>query len=148
MLTAVAIAASIVATGREGAADREDFVGSATCGSCHEREYAIWAASPHARAYDSLGDQRGRATCRACHATGDAPTGPAYARGVGCESCHGPGAAYAPEDIMRNAHLARALGLVDLSTPEARHAVCSGCHVAKTRLQPFEPEAAWRRIAH
>jgi hypothetical protein len=149
-LTAAGLAVLLIAAGgRELGADRADFVGSAACGSCHEREFAIWARTPHARAYESLGEEhRADASCRACHTTGDAPAGPAYFRGVGCEACHGAGAAYAPADIMRNAHLARALGLFDLSTPDARRAVCQGCHVASTRIAPFEAELAWERIAH
>ena len=136
------------AGGQELRADREGFIGSAACGGCHEREYAVWLTTPHARAYESLADSSRQASCRACHTTGDAPAGPAYFRGVGCESCHGAGAAYAPADIMQSRQLARALGLVDLSTPAARGAVCDSCHVASTRMSPFAAETAWKRIAH
>ncbi len=80
--------------------------------------------------------------------TGDAPAGEAYDSGVGCESCHGAGAGYSPDDVMRDPPLARALGLRDLSTPAARAQVCIGCHRAATRLAPFDPERAWETIRH
>ena len=80
--------------------------------------------------------------------TGDAPAGDGYFAGVGCESCHGAGAGYAPDDIMRDRPLARLLGLRDLSTPAARAALCASCHRASTRLAPFDPVAAWKAIRH
>ncbi|MDQ3369284.1 MAG: cytochrome c family protein, partial [Myxococcota bacterium] len=79
--------------------------------------------------------------CLACHATGEAPAGPAIAVEVGCEACHGAGAAYAEDDLMRDAPVAKALGLVDMSTPKARAAVCAGCHSRSTKLTPFDPAA-------
>ena len=128
-------------------ASRADYVGAEACGRCHPAAYAAWQASAHARAVESLGPSpEGR--CLACHTTGEAPAGQAFFAGVTCESCHGPGAGYAAEDIMRNPHLARAVGLRDLSTPARRAALCSTCHRAATRLAPFEPESAYRRIEH
>jgi hypothetical protein len=132
---------------RAAHASRADYVGAEACGRCHPAAYAAWQASAHARAVESLGPSpEGR--CLACHTTGEAPAGQAFFAGVTCESCHGPGAGYAAEDIMRNPHLARAVGLRDLSTPARRAALCSTCHRAATRLAPFEPESAYRRIEH
>jgi hypothetical protein len=54
---------------------------------------------------------------------------------VGCEACHGAGAAYAEDDVMRNLDLARALGLVDTS---ARARLCATCHTGSTRLVPAD----------
>lgn len=119
-------------------AARRDFVGSATCGTCHPQILAAWKATPHARAATTLGPKPA-ARCLACHGTGDAPAGRAYFAEVGCEACHGAGASYAADDLMRDRPLAFALGLVDLSVPATRAAVCARCHGARsTRLRPVD----------
>jgi hypothetical protein len=133
---------------RPAAAGRADYVGPEACGRCHPEAYAVWQASAHARAAEVLGQTAPAGRCLACHTTGEAPAGRPYFGSVTCEACHGPGAGYAPEDVMSNPHLSRALGLRDLSTPERRAALCASCHRAATRLAPFEPETAYRRIEH
>jgi hypothetical protein len=84
----------------------------------------------------------------ACHSTGEAPAGRPFYSGVQCEGCHGPGAGYAADDVMRDPTLSRNLGLRDLSTPEARKALCMSCHRASTRLAPFDSEKAYELIEH
>ena len=42
---------------------------------------------------------------------------------------------------MRSPQVARALGLVDVSTPKARAAVCAPCHARGTKDAPFDPAA-------
>lgn len=117
---------------------RGDYVGSATCGTCHPRELAAWQATAHARATASL-PAKPRARCLACHGTGDAPAGRAYFAEVGCEACHGPGGHYAEDDLMRDRPLAIALGLRDTRDPAVRASVCRRCHVgAGTRLTPLD----------
>jgi hypothetical protein len=119
-------------------AARRDFVGSTTCGTCHPRILAAWQATAHARATAALG-KKPPARCLACHGTGDAPAGRAYFAEVGCEACHGAGAHYATDDLMRDRPLALALGLVDLSVPATRAAVCARCHASvSTRLRPLD----------
>jgi hypothetical protein len=127
---------------------RADYVGAQACKDCHADAFAAWEQSAHAttRAMDGAG--RGRSACLACHTTGEAPAGPSWFAGVQCEACHGPGAGYASDDVMRNPTLARLLGLRDLSTPAARAALCAECHARATRLAPFDAEAAYRRIQH
>ncbi len=116
---------------------------------CHEEIARSWRATAHARPRAKLSrEESASAACRGCHATGDAPAGRSDLAGVQCEACHGAGADYALDDVMRDPALARALGLRDLSTPERRAALCMRCHARGTRLAPFDPEAAWRRIAH
>ncbi len=125
-------------------ASRRDWTGSAACGGCHPAELAAWQATPHARTRDRLFTSPGTrpaARCLACHATGEAPAGPAIAVEVGCEACHGAGAAYATDDLMRDRPVALALGLADVSTPAARAAVCAPCHRRSTRGTPFDPTA-------
>lgn len=128
-------------------ADRTDFVGAKACAKCHPTQYASWSRTAHARATATLG-KRTQRRCLGCHSTGDAPAGRAYFPGVQCEACHGPGAGYHPDDVMRNRSLSRMLGLRDLSTPQKRAAVCNACHLAQTRLKPFDAAAAYQKIKH
>jgi hypothetical protein len=137
---------ALVAAGAAGA-DRSDYVGPAVCGQCHPQAHAAWQRSAHARADQVLGPSP-PARCLACHTTGEAPAGRPFFAGVTCEACHGPGAGYAADDIMRDPTLARAMGLRDLSTPGQRAALCAECHGSGTRLAPFDPESAYRRIEH
>ncbi len=136
-LALLAITAAPVPTAN---AARDDYVGPSTCGGCHPRAYADWQLSAHARAGQSLGP-RPAAQCLFCHTTGDAPAGRAFFAAVTCEACHGPGAGYAADDIMRDPPLSRALGLRDLSTPETRATLCRTCHRAQTRILPFDSSA-------
>ena len=115
------------------AASRRDWTGSAACGKCHPQELAAWQATPHAQTRGRFPDARPAGKCLGCHGTGEAPAGPAIAVEVGCEACHGAGAAYSPDDIMRDRPVALAVGLTDLSTPKARAAVCAPCHRSSTR---------------
>ena len=147
-LACLAIAVAAVAWRvRPAPAAGRDWIGSAACGACHPGELAAWQVTPHATTrarFASRGGPRatdGEARCLACHATGEAPAGPVVAVEVGCEACHGAGAAYAEDDLMRDRPVARALGLTDVSTPQARAAVCAGCHRSATRGTPFDPTA-------
>ncbi len=133
------LAVLAVATGAAVAA-RRDWIGSAACGTCHPAELASWQATRHALTRDRF-PGRPEPRCLACHATGEAPAGPAIAVEVGCEACHGAGAAYAESDIMRDGPVARALGLADLSTPKARTALCMECHARPIRGTPLDPTA-------
>jgi len=148
-------------------ASRKDWTGSAACGACHPAELASWQATPHARTRERFaarpdpsridrfrsaakqgsespcgeGPPCGEARCLGCHATGEAPAGPAIAVEVGCEACHGAGAAYATDDLMRDRPVALALGLADVAAPRARAAMCASCHRASTRSAAFDPAA-------
>ncbi len=122
-------------------AGKRDWTGSARCGTCHPAQLAAWQTTRHAATRDRFsGRPEGR--CLGCHGTGDAPAGSAIAVEVGCEACHGAGTAYAEDDVMRNPKLARALGLVDVSTRAARVAMCARCHARSTRSAPFDPTAS------
>jgi hypothetical protein len=134
---AAAIVVAVVAAALPALAGRADWTGSARCGSCHPTQLAAWQATRHATTASRL-PAKPAGSCLGCHATGEAPAGPAIALEVGCEACHGAGAAYAEDDIMRNPDLARALGLADVTTPAARAAICAGCHTAATRLGPAD----------
>src|SRR5262249_48868269 len=98
-----AICFAVVLGGVAGVAgaSRKDWTGSAACGACHPAELASWQATPHAQTRNRF-TARPEARCLGCHATGEAPAGPAIAVEVGCEACHGAGAAYATDDLMRD----------------------------------------------
>ncbi len=121
-------------------AAQRDWTGSAACGSCHPAELAAWQATPHATTRARF-PTRPQARCLACHGTGEAPAGPTIAVEVGCEACHGAGSAYAPDDVMRDSALSRALGLADLSTPQLRAQLCASCHKRSTTGRDVDPTA-------
>jgi hypothetical protein len=77
----------------------EPFVGSKTCGRCHEHEWNHWSSTPHAIAFGELKrcSQELNPECLQCHTTGYGAEGGFVSEqdtpglvGVGCETCHGP----------------------------------------------------------
>lgn len=81
------------------------YVGSQACSACHQQAYAWWRNHAHGVAYLTL-QQRNKEynlDCVSCHVTGyEQPGGSTVTHNldgalvnVGCESCHGPGAAHA-----------------------------------------------------
>jgi peroxiredoxin len=114
-----------------------NIVGSEACKSCHEPEYATWAASPHARSVESLRKERkeANADCLLCHVTGfgrpggfpeEAPVEgqPDLAR-VGCESCHGPGEEHIKENAKRFGDI---VSLGDKCDSCVILQICGTCH--------------------
>ncbi len=130
------------------AASVSDFVGAEVCGSCHADIYKKWRKTAHAQATDTLGKKAKLASCLGCHSTGEAPAGKVAFEGVQCESCHGPGAGYSPDDVMRNPTLVRALGLRDLAGDKQVAALCMSCHRSSTRIEPFDVAEGWQQIEH
>jgi peroxiredoxin len=113
------------------------YVGSDACRSCHEKEFATWAASPHAKAIASL-ETKGEAdnaTCQACHVTalgkpGGFPKGAPHAEHtdlarVGCESCHGPGGNHVGEKAPR---IGTIVSLGDKCDSCVILQICGSCH--------------------
>src|SRR5512138_2573830 len=116
-LPALALAAVLAAPPMSHAGDK---VGPETCKACHPAAYEAWLASPHARAREALPERsRSEPRCLSCHAPGADDGLP----GVSCEACHGPGRVYAAPYVMRDAELARAVGLVDPGQKS-----CASCH--------------------
>jgi cytochrome c5 len=118
-----------------------DTVGPETCKACHPAAYEAWKASPHARARESLSErQRSEPRCLSCHA----PQIEDGLAGVTCEACHGAGRLYAARYVMKDAELARAVGLVD---PTER--TCVVCHTDSTpSLERFEHARKLPLIRH
>jgi Cytochrome c554 and c-prime len=134
------MSAAVLAPAQAGV---RDWVGSAVCARCHPQQWEAWRATAHARPFEL--QRRAQARCLACHSTGESPAGPVIEGDVGCEACHGAGAAYAADDIMRNRRLALDLGLADLSASSSpsgaltgRAAVCATCH-SEVTLRPLDP---------
>jgi len=108
--------------------------GSEKCGSCHESQLRNHLSSRHARAYTTLveHDQEYNEQCLPCHVTlptyepdGVKALGPLAGidrllRGVGCESCHGPGAGHAadPDDTGKRPRLPNEAACRRCHTPE------------------------------
>jgi hypothetical protein len=137
------------------AAQEHDWIGVDKCGRCHRKELygdqvAAWRKDVHARALETLRDERSLAIakekglalppheapeCLACHVTayGVGPARIAYpldpGDGVQCESCHGPGADYRKKKIMSDRDEAVAHGLWKADEDPA---VCTACHNAKS----------------
>lgn len=75
--------------------------GAQSCAKCHEKEYASWKKTPHARALQTLIDkgQQFNPECLKCHVTGYRQANGFYTvkhgpslklAGVQCEICHAP----------------------------------------------------------
>jgi hypothetical protein len=81
---------------RTAPAFRENYLTAQGCKECHEKQYANWAGSKHAHAFEGIvatGTAR-KPECLSCHVTGYGPgfIDPAEATtfgGVQCEACHG-----------------------------------------------------------
>jgi hypothetical protein len=119
----------------------QGMVGPETCRACHPAAHAAWREGPHARAYDILPERsRKDARCLGCHS----PQSAQGLSGVTCEACHGPGAVYSARHVMRDAELARAVGLVD---PDEK--TCLACHTESTpSLERFDYAKKRKLIAH
>jgi len=114
MMVVVALAACSVALAAP------TYIGADKCKMCHKEQFTSWEGLAHAKAFDRLkDDEKGKAECLKCHATGGAAEMP----GVQCEACHGPGSEYKSIKVMKDQQAAVAAGLV-LPT----EATCKGCH--------------------
>jgi hypothetical protein len=136
----VALAAAVLAV-HPAPGRASDRVGAETCKACHQPAYDAWAAGPHARSLEALPERsRKDRRCLSCHAP-DLGEGVAA---VSCEACHGPGRLYVAPYVMRDAELARALGLSD---PTERS--CAVCHgESAPSLVKFDPRRKMALIDH
>ncbi len=148
---------------------KHEFVGVKKCSLCHKGEskgdqYKIWLASPHAKAYETLGtaeakkvakkfgidDPQKSGKCLKCHSTAYYFTesivtdGIPVEEGVSCESCHGPGKDYMKKSIMENKHDAIANGLLI-----ADEKVCVKCHNQESpAYRDFKYAESFEKIKH
>ncbi|MGE0145208.1 MAG: multiheme c-type cytochrome [Planctomycetota bacterium] len=127
------------------------YVGSARCATCHAAAAKAWEGSEHAHAWETLenAETSGRypwpvthyPDCITCHTVGYGqvsgfvdPDSTPTLRGVGCESCHGPGSRHVSNPI------AQRLGRVDSQT-------CTKCHDFE-QSPSFDYAERWKRIEH
>lgn len=110
-------------------ASESKFVGSSECKECHQKAFAVWETTPHAKATKSLELPKERSQvprhfdpeCLSCHVTGwHAQSYFLYEGGYlgleatpelignGCENCHGPG----------SKHVAAERGDIDVTDPQ------------------------------
>ena len=155
------------------AAEEFDYVGAANCKMCHNKDasgkqWDLWAASPHAKAYTTLASEQSLAiakkmgidnpqqadACLRCHVTAHGVPAERIGRrfsieeGIGCESCHGPGSAYnklpAKRQLMAGEIKPESIGLV-----EPNEALCLQCHNDQSpTFKGFDYKAALKAIAH
>jgi len=125
-----------------------EYVGSESCGLCHEHEYEYkkWSTGPHAHAYarlEKVGSQYDP-ECVVCHVVGmgyesgfvsEEKTG--HLKNVGCENCHGPGSKHIKEPLKEKTSMPMS-DCTDCHTPET-----SGEYMDKEQLY-FEKIIHWR----
>ena len=145
------------------------YVGADKCKMCHNSaakgaQYTKWTESKHSKAYAALGSEEAKkiaqakgiadpqkaAECLKCHVTGaGAPADQLTDKykvedGVGCESCHGAGADYAPMAVMKDPAKAAAAGML---TPTED--TCKGCHNSESpTFKSFDFASMSATIAH
>ena len=106
------------------AAAMSDYAGADTCKDCHEKVFAAWSRTKHAKALDKLTMANRANTCVGCHVTG--PAAAVLAEGakpthphVQCEACHGPGRKHAEAAIG---------GVNEVHTAKIEETTCTRCH--------------------
>lgn len=109
-----------------------EYVGAERCQGCHTKEHALWAASGHAQAFETLRtkSKHTESGCQKCHTTGFGedggfPSGADAQLGVGCESCHGPGGDHVASDPPPPGTI---LGLTDKCDSCVVLQICGACH--------------------
>jgi hypothetical protein len=174
ILTVSVALVGLVAAQEEKKAEAAKFqyIGAAKCKMCHNtaaqgKQYDIWAASPHAKAFELLKSEKALAqakakgiadpqkdpACLKCHSTAFAVSGEGATitqeEGVSCESCHGPGSEYkskkVKEGIKAGTIKAESVGLWTVSEK-----TCTTCHIAEgnENFKGFKYEEAVKKIAH
>jgi len=149
--------------------DPANYVGVKTCGICHKKDesgnqLAKWQASPHAKAFETLGtpaakeaakklgidDPQKSGKCLRCHSTAYNFTEAVATEkikvedGVVCESCHGPGKKYMAKSVMEDRAKAIENGLVHPATQS-----CKLCHNEQSpTFKGFDEKTYVEKIAH
>ncbi len=121
----------------------DTFAGSRACRPCHAEDYRIWERSKHAKAMQTLIDEKHHKDpeCVVCHVVGLEFEGGFVSlektpqlKDVGCESCHGPARKHV-QDPLNNK-----LG-------KAGSQSCMQCHVP-AHSPGFDFETYWKQIEH
>ncbi len=142
-----------------------EFVGTRECRNCHEASYKVWKKTPHARAYQTLAEldppRQFDPECISCHVVGwNSQKFYPYESGftsfeetphlldVGCESCHGPGAAHVAAESGSDAELQlRLQKAMVITKEESRQRQCFSCHDGDNSPD-FDFDAYWPLVEH
>lgn len=154
-------------------ATQHEYVGVSKCKTCHKKakdgdQYKIWQESKHATAYKTLAsdeskkiakekgiaDPQKAPECLKCHVTAynvdKKYIGKKFSieDGVGCESCHGPGADYKKKKTMEGIRSGKidgaALGYIK---PDEK--LCKTCHNSESpTFKSFDYKKMAAKIAH
>jgi len=146
------------------------YIGVDGCKICHKSakkgdQYGKWLEGPHAGAYKTLASEEAAAfaaerglegspqeidECLRCHVTAHGAKAELLGKkydvkdGVGCESCHGPGADYKSKKVMESLEASVAAGLIVPSEE-----TCLSCHNEDSpSFDGFVFEEMWAQIAH
>jgi hypothetical protein len=120
----------------------DTYAGTAACVSCHREAGQVWKASLHARAFQTLAEEKEEKDpdCVPCHVVGlERVSGFAshektpHLENVGCESCHGPAAKHVRDPQVKLA--------------PAGTASCETCHVPQ-HSPNFDFATYWPKIKH
>ena len=167
----LSLAGALMLTSAGWAADRDaaNYAGLKACGICHKKDetgnqLAKWQASPHAKAFETLGTDKAKEAgkkvgvdnpqtsgkCLKCHSTAYNFTETVATdkikveEGVTCESCHGPGKKYMAKATMEDRAKAIESGLVHPATQS-----CKLCHNAESpSFKGFDEKTYVEKIAH
>ncbi|GBC92242.1 Cytochrome c-554 [bacterium HR15] len=121
----------------------DTFAGSRACRPCHAEDYRIWERSKHAKAMQTLIDEKHDKDpeCVICHVVGLEYEGGFVSmdktpqlKDVGCESCHGPARKHVQDPLNHK------LG-------KAGEASCMQCHVP-AHSPNFDFPTYWQQIEH
>jgi len=164
---------TVLSSASTGEDPQRMYIGADKCRMCHTKkkqgeQYVKWQKGPHSKAYETLANEKSMEIAKAkgidnpqeapeclkCHTTGygvdEKLLGPKFkiADGVGCESCHGPGADYYKMKTMKGVHAGeiepQSVGLID---PNEK--VCVGCHNEESpTYKPFDFATRVKDINH
>ncbi|ODS34420.1 MAG: putative cytochrome c-554 [Candidatus Scalindua rubra] len=118
------------------------FIGNDDCAICHNKIFKHWENTRHALAYETLlkVEHEYDPECLSCHTTGlyyftgfETIESTPRLRGVGCESCHGPGSAHKETQ-------SKDYGKVNTND-------CIICH-ENEHSPNFQFEDYWQKIVH
>ena len=134
---------------REHQETASQFVGSATCKTCHIEEWTSWKATKHSHAYHTL-EVAGHETdpdCLTCHTVGfgfssgflSVEETPNHLD-VGCENCHGAGSKHVAEQREDSNSTHMDYGTVTEST-------CLTCHTTENSPK-FDFNTYFPKIVH
>lgn len=128
MLGVALVGASMGSARAQDTAPGAGYAWTPACQECHEAIYDAWSKTKHARTSDRLNVDQRQTDCVGCHVTGPKQgievDGKLVNANVGCESCHGAGAAH-----IKAAKEGTGVGPIRRKVPQS---LCETCHNDKS----------------